>query len=130
MCEEACWQTAWALNFWWILNVSDSDKAKEMEKNCILISLFMNVTIPGTPGIHFFQFRKFSLRKSWQKYISTTTRSILFSQQGITFKDRNYLCKIFLFFNLMNDFSWEWIWMKLQTMIKRLKECLRCVYRC
>ncbi len=51
MCEKARWQTAWALNFWWNLNVSDLDNAKEKEKNCVLISLFMNVTIPGTPGM-------------------------------------------------------------------------------
>jgi hypothetical protein len=50
MYERARRQTAWALNFWLILNVSVSDNANEKEKNCVLIFLFMNVTIPGTPG--------------------------------------------------------------------------------
>ncbi len=32
MCKKARRQMAWALNFWWILNLNDSDKAKEKEK--------------------------------------------------------------------------------------------------
>jgi hypothetical protein len=35
MCEKARRKMAWALNFLWILNVSDSDKTKEnVKKNC------------------------------------------------------------------------------------------------
>ncbi len=41
---------AWALNFWRILNIIGSDTAKEKEKNCGSISLYMNVTIPDTHG--------------------------------------------------------------------------------
>ncbi len=41
---------ACVLNFWWILNISGSDKAKEKEKKIGLIPLVMNVTIPDTHG--------------------------------------------------------------------------------
>jgi hypothetical protein len=42
--------SACALNFWWILNISGSDKVKEKEKKIGLIPLLINVTIPDTHG--------------------------------------------------------------------------------
>ncbi len=45
-----CFLLAWALNFWRILNISDSDRAKKGRKKIGLISLVMNVTIPETYG--------------------------------------------------------------------------------
>ncbi len=45
-----CVTHAWALNFWWILNKSGSDEAKEDKKIISSMSLFRKATIPGTHG--------------------------------------------------------------------------------
>ncbi len=49
---------AWALNFWWwIINLSGLDKAKEEKTISTLIPLFMKATNPGTPSnntVYFF----------------------------------------------------------------------------
>jgi hypothetical protein len=42
---------AWALNFWWIINLGGSDKEKAKQKIDGSIFIYMRVTIPGTPSI-------------------------------------------------------------------------------
>ncbi len=62
-----CAQT---LNFWWIINLSGSDKAKEVKKISGLISLFMKATVHGTHVIRqdsiLFQLQQIS-RWAWWK---------------------------------------------------------------
>ncbi len=45
-----CVTRAWTLNFWWILNKSGSDEAKEDKKILSSMSLSMKSTIHGTHG--------------------------------------------------------------------------------